>query len=120
MRVRAGLAIGLALVLNTGCRSALTPDIDRNRPPETWITAAPQDSITVHRRDGIDPPEIGFIPVKFHMYWAGADIDGAVTGFYFAVVETIPLPPAGVGQIPPLPGPRASDYHYTAKTDSVF
>jgi len=120
MRVRAGLAIGLALLLNTGCRNALTPDIDRNRPPETWITAAPQDSITLHRRDGVDQPQIGFIPVKFHMYWAGADQDGAVVGFYWAVVETIPRVPPGATGIPPLPGPRASDYHYTSRTDSVF
>ena len=34
--------------------------------------------------------------------------DGAVVGFYYAVVETIPVPPPGL-QPPPLPGPKPRD-----------
>ena len=54
------------------------------------------------------------------MYWAGSDVDGAVVGFYWAVVETLPLPIEGSPNVPPLPGPRTSQYQFTARTDSTF
>lgn len=122
MRLRAGLVVCLcALGLGFGCRQALTPADDRNQAPETWITAAPQDTITIRDIPGQppSPPIIGNIPVRFHLYWAGADQDGAVTGFYWAVVETVATPIPGIG-IPPLPGPRARDYRFTSRTDSTF
>ena len=37
--------------------------------------------------------------MRFHIYWAGSDKDGAIAGFYYAVVETIPVPPPGLGLI---------------------
>jgi hypothetical protein len=83
--------------------------------------AAPQDTITT--RDTFNQPirpQIGKIPVRFHMYWAGSDRDGAVTGFYWAVVETLPVPPEGASSVPALPGPKARDYHFTNSTDSIF
>jgi hypothetical protein len=83
--------------------------------------AAPQDTITT--RDSFNTPikpQIGKIPVRFHMYWAGSDRDGAVTGFYWAVVETLPVPAEGSSSVPSLPGPKARDYHYTTSTDSIF
>jgi hypothetical protein len=101
----------------------LTPNADRNQAPETWITAAPQDTVTVRDPQGrVDPggPPITTIPVRFHVYWAGADRDGQVVGYYWAVVETLAVPPPG-GFVPPnLPGPKPQDYHYTTKTDSFF
>jgi len=118
MRFRVGLVLCLlAIFAAAGCRKALAPNVDRNKAPETWITAAPIDTITVVKGD---PPQIGTIPIRFHVYWAGSDRDGAVVGYYWAVVETLPLPPEGGIRPPPLPGPRPSDYHYTTKTDSIF
>ncbi|MBI1795713.1 MAG: hypothetical protein HY076_04115 [Candidatus Eisenbacteria bacterium] len=93
-----------------GCRKALAPNIDRNKAPETWITAAPFDTVTLTK--GIRPG-VTTIPIRFHLYWAGSDQDGAVVGFYWAVTETIPT-------VTRLPGPRASDYHFTTRTDSTF
>lgn len=117
MNFRAGvLLLCLAAALAVGCRKPLAPNIDRNRAPETWITAAPQDTITQKNKDGsLTNPSVGTIAVRFHLYWAGSDADGAVVGFYYAVVETTATPP-----LPPLPGPKPSDYHFTTKSDSTF
>ena len=99
MRLRVGVVLCLfATILGVGCREALAPNIDNNRPPETWITAAPFDTITVV--DGT-APDINRIPVRFHVYWAGSDYDGAVSGFYWAVVETLPVPPDDQSPKPP-------------------
>ena len=116
------VALGIALVLSSaaGCRQSLVPTL-ANQPPETWIVAAPQDTITTRDDNGVPiRPQPGRIPVRFHMYWAGSDVDGTVTGFFWAVVETLPLPPDGVGPVPPLPGPKARDYRFTTRTDSIF
>jgi hypothetical protein len=122
MRLRVGAALCLFLAFwGSGCRKALAPTTLDNQPPETWIVAAPQDTITT--RDAFNQPirpQIGKIPVRFHMYWAGTDRDGSVAGFYWAVVETLPVPPEGAGSVPALPGPKARDYHYTTATDSMF
>jgi len=121
MRLRVGAVLCLFLAFwGVGCRKALAPTLD-NQPPETWIVAAPQDTITVRDSNGRPiRPGINKIPVRFHMYWAGSDRDGAVVGFYWAVVETLPLPPEGQSNVPSLPGPKARDYHYTTATDSIF
>jgi hypothetical protein len=118
MRFRVGLILCLlAIFAAVGCRKALAPNVDRNKAPETWITAAPFDTITLIKGD---PPQVGTIPIRFHVYWAGSDRDGAVVGYYWAVVETLPLPQEGAIRPPPLPGPRPGDYHYTTRTDSIF
>ena len=120
MRFRAGLVfVFLALWMGVGCRKPLAPTVDTNLPPETWITAAPQDTLTSRDENGnLVPPVTGTIPFRFHLYWSGSDQDGAVAGFYWAVVETVGsvsgLP------IPPLPGPKPQDYRYTSVRDSVF
>jgi hypothetical protein len=103
-----------------GCRKPLTPNIDRNAAPETWITAAPLDTLTVRDQFGrpIGNPPVTTIPVRFHVFWAGSDKDGTVAGFYYAVVETTATPTDGV--FPDLPGPKPGDYHYTTKTDTTF
>ena len=125
MRLRVGVVIFLlATYVGIGCRSPLSPNIDRNQAPETWITAAPFDTITVKDDRGKVLPLPGLvpgtIPVRFHVYWAGSDKDGAVSGFYWAVVETLPKPPTGQFFLPNLPGPKPQDYRYTTKTDSFF
>lgn len=121
--VRAVLCLLAIIFIGSGCRKALTPNIDRNQAPETWITAAPFDTLTIRGPDGRPQfPPINIadhtIPVRFHVYWAGADKDGAVAGFYWAVTETT-VAPIG-GDFPPLPGPKPQDYHFTTKTDSFF
>src|SRR5262245_15294549 len=123
MRLRVGVVVLLlATYVGIGCRSPLTPNIDRNQAPETWITAAPFDTITLKDDHGkpLGFPFPGTIPVRFHVYWAGSDKDGAVSGFYWAVVETIPKALPGQPFIPNLPGPKPADYHFTNKTDSTF
>src|SRR6266478_457334 len=122
MRVRAVVVLFLIVLgFVSGCRGALSPNVDRDRPPETWLTAAPQDTVTIHRSDrGIDIPVIHTIPIRFHMYWAGSDQDGAVVGYFWAVVETLPQPIPGTFFIPPLPAPRTSQYRFTTRTDSTF
>ena len=121
MRLRVGAVLCLFLAFwGSGCRKALAPTTLDNQPPETWIVAAPQDTITT-RDSNNNPvhPSINKIPVRFHLYWAGSDRDGAVVGFYWAVVETLPIPPEN-STLPALPGPKARDYHYTTATDSIF
>jgi hypothetical protein len=123
MRWRVGVVCCLvAAYLGTGCREPLTPNIDRNQAPETWITAAPFDTITIRDEFGrpIGTPTPGTIPVRFHVYWAGSDNDGSISGFYWAVVETLPRPQEGEVCPPQLPGPKPRDYHFTTKTDSFF
>jgi hypothetical protein len=116
MRLRVGLLLCLfAVIAVVGCRKPMTPNVDRNKAPETWITAAPFDTITLTRGQ---VPQPGTIPIRFHVYWAGSDQDGAVTGYYWAVVETLPAAPEG--GTPSLPGPRPNDYHYTTRSDSTF
>ncbi len=124
MRFRVGLALSvLTLFIGVGCRKPLAPNVDRNVAPETWITQAPQDTITEKDSNGfpvVTPPGgAGTIPVRFHLYWAGSDRDGTVAGFYYAVVETIPVPPPGLF-LPALPGPKPHDYHFTTRTDTTF
>ena len=124
MRLRLGLVLCLFVVIwGVGCRKPLTPNIDRNVAPETWITAAPFDTLTLRDPHGFplpDDPTIHLIPVRFHMYWAGSDPDGAVVGFYYAVTETTATPDPLTQTIPPLPGPKPRDYHFTTKTDTTF
>lgn len=112
------LVMSLAAV--SGCRKPMTPAIDRNEAPETWITAAPLDTLTIKDQFGrpIENPSPTEIPVRFHLYWAGSDKDGAVAGFYYAVVETTAVPVDGF--FAPLPGPKPGQYSFTTKTDTTF
>jgi len=124
MRLRFGIALCFfALLWAVGCRKPLTPSIDRNVAPETWIVAAPMDTITVRDANHVPvpgDPTVHVIPVRFHMYWAGSDPDGAVVGFYWAVTETTTTIDPLTGTVPPLPGPKPLDYHYTTRTDTTF
>ena len=88
MRLAFGVVLCFFLAfLGAGCRKSLAPNVDNNLAPETWITAAPQDTITERNPVGAPvPPVPSEIPVRFHLYWAGSDRDGAVSGFYWAVV----------------------------------
>lgn len=96
----------LSALVSLSCRKTVAPNTDRNRAPETFLTAAPLDSIgggTLNR-----------VPYRFHAHWSGSDVDGQVVGYYIAVTETIP------GVRIPLPPPKPQQWRYTTRTDSVF
>jgi hypothetical protein len=132
MRLRVGAVACLLFALfATGCRNGLNPDAISDQAPETWITAAPQDTATIKNAGGVvvTPGIPGLIPVRFHVYWAGADKDGAVDHYMVAVTETTAVDLDGFG-LPPLPGPtatppagtpyRAGAYYPTTRTDSII
>jgi hypothetical protein len=116
MRFRVGVFLLLvAVFVGIGCRKVIEPNIDRNQPPETWITAAPLDTLGGRGEDAVP----GTIPFRFHLYWAGSDPDGEVVGFFYAVTETTAFGLPGEGR-PPQPSPKPQDYRFTPKTDSTF
>ena len=72
--------------------------VDRNRPPHTFLVAAPLDSTIAH------PTATGVsYSYRVHMYWRGEDPDGYVVGFLWAFDDS-----------------SAGHYHFTTKTDSIF
>ena len=115
------LLLLFAVILGVGCRKPVEPECRSQPRPETWIVAAPQDTLTVKdpSTGKATPPQPGTIPVRYHMYWAGSDRDGAIAGFYWAVVETVTTPPRDL-PLPPLPGPKAADYKFTSRSDTTF
>jgi hypothetical protein len=72
--------------------------LDRNRPPRTFLVAAPIDSTISH------PTATGVAySYRVHLYWRGEDPDGYVVGFLWAFDDS-----------------SAGHYHFTTKTDSIF
>lgn len=67
--------------------------VDRNRPPQTFLVAAPIDT-TAH--------DVGY-SYRIHLYWRGEDPDGYVVGFLYSWDDS------SIGA-----------FRYTTKTDSVF
>ena len=88
------LVLGGTLVF--GCRRDESVAVDRNLPPETFITQGPDIS-----SDPENPTDLFY---KAHLYWRGEDRDGTIAGFRFAVDDTTD------------PG----SWGFTARTDSVF
>lgn len=88
---------GVTVALFTSC--AKDPLIvDRNRPPHTFLVAAPLDSTVTH------PQATGTsYSYRVHLYWRGEDPDGYVVGFLWAFDDS-----------------SAGHYHFTTKTDSIF
>ena len=86
-------AIVVIGTLGPGCRESSELPVDRNIPPETFLTGAPGDSQT------------SFYAVR--LYWDGVDQDGEVVGYEYAVSES-------------LPDLEALDYVFTTRTDSLF
>jgi hypothetical protein len=88
---------GIALVLIASC--AKDPlRVDRNRPPRTFLVAAPIDSTISH------PTATGVsYSYRVHLYWRGEDPDGYVAGFLWAFDDS-----------------SAGHYRFTTKTDSIF
>src|SRR5467141_2585304 len=88
---------GIALAFQGSC--AKNPlRLDKNRPPRTYLVAAPIDSTISH------PAATGVsYSYRVHMYWRGEDPDGYVVGFLWAFDDS-----------------SAGRLHYPTKTDSIF
>src|SRR2546427_8186823 len=72
--------------------------VDRNRPPRTFLVAAPIDSTIAH------PAATGVsYSYRVHLYWRGEDPDGYVVGFPLAVCDF-----------------RPGRFHYTPQTPTTF
>src|SRR5262245_3172505 len=113
MRWSAGVfvaLVGLILVAGSGCRKLSTENTDRNRPPDTYLSAAPADSI--------GGGGLSRIPHRYRAQWAGSDVDGEVVGFFIAVTET--TVDMATGRPFRLPPPRPSQYHFTTARESLF
>ncbi|MEP7029009.1 MAG: hypothetical protein ABI960_10475 [Candidatus Eisenbacteria bacterium] len=102
--------VSLILVAGAGCRKIPTENTDRNRPPETYLTAAPADTI-----GGGGPSRISH---RYRAQWSGADVDGEVVGFFVAVTET--TVDVATGRPFRLPAPRPSQYRFTTARESLF
>lgn len=70
---------------------------DKNRPPETKLTSAPDSSDVAYFR--------------VHLFWSGFDPDGTVSDWQYAIDDTIIRPEAVV---------VGTGWIRTTKTDSVF
>jgi len=101
----AALVVLLALAVMAGCERDDTVAVDRNRPPETFVTQGPEIS-----NDPNNPTDLYY---RAHLFWRGEDYDGTVEGFYWAVADEIED-----GFI--LDVEDLFDIHYTTRTDSVF
>ena len=113
MRWSAGVfvaLVGLILVAGAGCRKVPTENNDRNRPPDTYLSASPIDSIA--------GGGLSRIPHRYRAQWAGSDVDGEVVGFFVAVTET--TVDVNTGRPFKLPPPKPSQYHFTTSRESLF
>ncbi len=79
-----------------GCERDNSVSVDRNRPPETFITQGPDISA-----DPEDPTDVFY---RVHLYWRGEDVDGTIAGFRYAIDDTS----------------DPSNWGFTEKTDSTF
>jgi len=62
------MLVGLAALLAACAKDPVR--VDRNRPPRTFLVAA--------------PPESGSFSYRIHLYWRGEDPDGFISGFQWA------------------------------------
>lgn len=92
----AALVVLLALAVSAGCERDDTVAVDRNRPPETFVTLGPETST-----DPRNPVDLYY---RAHLYWRGEDRDGTVAGFRWAIDDTS----------------QAGSWNWTTETDSVF
>jgi hypothetical protein len=62
------MLLGLAAILAACAKDPVR--VDRNRPPRTFLVAA--------------PPESGSFSYRIHLYWRGEDPDGFISGFLWS------------------------------------
>ena len=104
-------AAGLALALGLGCRRELPELFDRNKAPETYLTAAPVESL--------------FDGFQVHLSWYGLDPDGEIAYYLWAWTDSSRAYFSAWN-----PETQAADRilreglfdatHLTTRTDSVF
>jgi len=68
------LLLLVAIAAGLGCRKELPELFDRNNPPETYITAAPVESL--------------FDGFQVHLHWYGRDPDGEVAYYLWAWTDS--------------------------------
>ncbi|MDZ4804395.1 MAG: hypothetical protein SGI90_06010 [Candidatus Eisenbacteria bacterium] len=92
------LAAAAAVIGISSCRREAPDNIDRNRPPETYITKAPAESTLSYYR--------------VHFYWGGADPDGEIAYYEVAVTDS--------NRVPGQDTDEGTGYTRTLATDSLF
>ena len=85
------LTLATGIVLLSCAKDPLR--VDRNRPPETFLVAAPVDTSIA---------DIAY-SYRIHLYWRGEDSDGYVVGYEYSWDDS------SIGA-----------FHFTTKTDSIF
>lgn len=111
--VEAALAAALVLlILIPACRREQEP-LDRNKPPETYLTSSPTETTATDYR--------------VHMYWHGGDNDGVVTRYIWYISDTLltldPERNPDAEQRDWNPAERIADYlkgKFTTQTDTVI
>lgn len=88
----------LAVVAASSCRREPPSNIDRNKPPETYVTRAPAESTLAYYR--------------VHFYWNGADPDGSIAYYEIAVTDSNETPGQDLEE--------GTGYSRTLRTDSLF
>ena len=103
---------GTLLLSQPACRREKDP-IDKNRPPETFLSVA--------------PPETLGSTYRYHMYWYGEDKDGVIEQYIFNITDSVrTLRPEENRQQEILdwnPANRKADYisgRFTSRTDTVI
>jgi hypothetical protein len=92
----AAFVVLLAIAAAAGCERDDSVSVDRNKPPETFITEGPINSP--------DPDNPTLLYYRSHLFWRGEDSDGTVEGFRWAIDDTT--------------DPDA--WKWTTETDSIF
>jgi hypothetical protein len=86
----------LAIAASVGCERDDSVSVDRNKPPETFVTRGPANST--------DPDNPTLLYYRAHLFWRGEDSDGTVTGFRWAIDDTT----------------DRDAWKWTTETDSIF
>jgi hypothetical protein len=95
-----------------GCRAFEPEAVIVNKPPETYIIGSPAETTGAY--------------FHYHVYWYGADDDGVVERFVWALTDTSIQDPRVIGDEedenfnPATNISTLARGHYTARTDSVF
>ena len=100
------------LISQPACRREEDP-IDKNRPPETYLSVAPPETLGSNYR--------------YHLYWYGEDNDGVIEHYIFYISDSVrTLRPEENRQAEILdwnPANRKADYisgRFTTRTDTVI
>ena len=113
IRILILIILGAVLLISQpACRREKDP-IDKNRPPETYLSVAPPETLGSNYR--------------YHLYWYGEDNDGIIEQYIFYVSDSVrTLRPEENRQAEILdwnPANRKADYisgRFTSRTDTII